>query len=270
MSDEVETGDNSELEPQAAAERPAPGVRERRRRASRSRIISALSVVAGIAAILIAVNQYQHRGYYTPSNVGYVPGDSSSSPAALNSAPQTTAPATTSRPHSKSPSPSKSKTHTKSNSSSPTRPVMPPPIMQLSLDSLGIKAPVISVSTVGGAIDVPADPNYVGIWDQGARPTWKRGSVVIDGHVDSAEFGDGAFFNLDSIAMGSTVSIQYNGKTSRWKLVGRRVYVKDVGLPASVFNMNTDLRLVLITCGGPFDRSTGNYLDNVVVYGVPA
>jgi hypothetical protein len=147
---------------------------------------------------------------------------------------------------------------------------MPPSIMQLSIDSQGITAPVISVSTNGGAIDVPADPKYVGIWDEGARPTWKSGSVVIDGHVDSKEWGDGAFFNLDSVPMGSTVTIHYNGKNFRWRVVGRRVYTKHEGLPASVFSMKTSLRLVLITCGGPFDSSTGNYEDNVVVYGVPA
>ena len=29
-------------------------------------------------------------------------------------------------------------------------------------------------------------------------------------------------------------------------------------------------RLTLITCGGPFDRTTGHYRDNVVVTAVPA
>jgi hypothetical protein len=28
-------------------------------------------------------------------------------------------------------------------------------------------------------------------------------------------------------------------------------------------------RLVLVTCGGPFDASTGNYLDNIVAFAVP-
>jgi hypothetical protein len=146
---------------------------------------------------------------------------------------------------------------------------MPPAIMQISLDSQGITAPVISVSTAGGALDVPADPKYVGLWDGGARPGWNRGSIVIDGHVDSKDWGDGSFFKLDSTPMGSTVTLSYAGKSFRFKLVGRRVYVKGQGLPNDVFKMDMDLRIVLITCGGPFNAAKGSYEDNVVVYGVP-
>jgi hypothetical protein len=29
-------------------------------------------------------------------------------------------------------------------------------------------------------------------------------------------------------------------------------------------------RLVVVSCGGPFDASTGHYLDNIVAYAVPS
>jgi hypothetical protein len=147
---------------------------------------------------------------------------------------------------------------------------MPAPIGQLSLDSLGVTAPVVSVSEIDGSIDVPADPKYVGIWDEGARPGGSRGSVIMVGHVDSHVWGEGSFFNLATLSLGSTASIQYGGKTTKWKIVGRRVYAKRTGMPASVFSMNVSPRLVLITCGGTFDRADRNYEDNVVVYGEPA
>jgi hypothetical protein len=29
-------------------------------------------------------------------------------------------------------------------------------------------------------------------------------------------------------------------------------------------------RLVIVSCGGPFDATTGHYLDNIVAYAAPA
>jgi hypothetical protein len=41
-------------------------------------------------------------------------------------------------------------------------------------------------------------------------------------------------------------------------------------LPPEVFAAGGPPRLVLITCGGAFDRSTRHYADNVVVFADPA
>jgi hypothetical protein len=43
-----------------------------------------------------------------------------------------------------------------------------------------------------------------------------------------------------------------------------------VALPPEVFAVGGPPRLVLITCGGAFDRRTRNYADNVVVFAEPA
>jgi len=48
------------------------------------------------------------------------------------------------------------------------------------------------------------------------------------------------------------------------------VYEKAGGLPADIFAQDGPARLVLISCGGPFDRTAGSYLDNIVVFAVPA
>jgi hypothetical protein len=48
-------------------------------------------------------------------------------------------------------------------------------------------------------------------------------------------------------------------------------YIKSDGLPPSLFAMTgTHPRLALITCRGPFDRATGSYLANIVVFAVSA
>lgn len=52
-------------------------------------------------------------------------------------------------------------------------------------------------------------------------------------------------------------------------VTGRRVHVKANGLPPELFTTTGAPRLVLITCGGPFDLATRTYLDNIVVFATP-
>ena len=40
-------------------------------------------------------------------------------------------------------------------------------------------------------------------------------------------------------------------------------------LPVNVYARTGKARLVLVTCGGPFDRRSGHYKDNIVVTAVP-
>jgi hypothetical protein len=41
-------------------------------------------------------------------------------------------------------------------------------------------------------------------------------------------------------------------------------------LPTSVYSSAGRPRLVLVTCGGPFETGTGRYRDNIVLTAVPA
>ena len=59
------------------------------------------------------------------------------------------------------------------------------------------------------------------------------------------------------------------GRTERYRIVAVRTYPKSSGLPAAAFRTAGPAQLVLITCGGPFDSSTGNYRDNIVAYAQP-
>jgi hypothetical protein len=95
------------------------------------------------------------------------------------------------------------------------------------------------------------------------------GSVVIDGHVDSATRGLGALFRLREARPGDRlVLMNAAGRATAYKVVARRSYAK-VSLPAEVFARDVGPRLVLITCGGRFDYATRHYANNVVVYAVP-
>ncbi len=137
------------------------------------------------------------------------------------------------------------------------------------IDDLNIDAAVIPVGIVNGGLDVPENPGTLGWWSGSVKPGARAGSVVIDGHVDSAQLGLGAFFHLSTLRIGAVVKVTTTAHTLDYTVVGRRVYHKQT-LPSEVFTRGGTPRLVLITCGGPFDSSTLQYLDNVVVYAVPA
>ncbi|MDQ1718340.1 MAG: hypothetical protein QOE89_2293 [Pseudonocardiales bacterium] len=136
---------------------------------------------------------------------------------------------------------------------------------------LHIDAAVVPVAADrNGALAVPDDPLVTGWWNASARPGAQSGSVVIDGHVDSATSGLGAFFSLGQLRPGDHVAVTNStGESSSYQVVARRRYAKTV-LPATeIFSQAVSPRLVLVTCGGAFDRDTGSYLDNVVIYATP-
>ena len=59
------------------------------------------------------------------------------------------------------------------------------------------------------------------------------------------------------------------GDRRNYAVTGRRTSLKSDGLPPDLFATTGPLRFVVITCGGSFDRSTGSYSDNVVVFAAP-
>lgn len=141
---------------------------------------------------------------------------------------------------------------------------------ELSLPSLDVRAAVRPVITTGGVLGVPDDIADVGWWTGSARPGSATGSTVIDGHVDSAVTGTGALFHLSELRAGDPVTItDIAGVPRRYRVYAREIYVKHDGLPPTLFTTTGPPRLVIITCGGPFDTSTRNYLDNIIVLATP-
>ena len=137
----------------------------------------------------------------------------------------------------------------------------------LTLPSLGVTADVGPVDSVKGVLQVPDDVNRVGWWTGSASAGTRSGSTVIDGHIDSAVQGEGAFFHLADLGPGDPVTVRTTtGQTIRYTVAARRVYVKAQGLPAEVFTDPGYPRLVLISCGGSFDYSERSYNDNIVIY----
>lgn len=141
------------------------------------------------------------------------------------------------------------------------------------IKKLGTDAPIFPIDTEHGALEPPINPRQVGWWRGGAKPGAATGTAVITGHINYAGV-EGVMARIGTLNPGDVVWVygQRNGQQTRMKfaITGVRTYIKKTLPYAEIFNQQVAGRLALITCGGPFDSTTGNYLDNIVAYAVPA
>jgi LPXTG-site transpeptidase (sortase) family protein len=138
--------------------------------------------------------------------------------------------------------------------------------------NLGIDAPVspAGIDVKAGVLDVPAAISRLGWWLDGRLPGDAAGAVLIAGHVDSATAGAGALFRLKDARSGDLIQVTTrNGRTFTYRVTSVKTMAK-ADLPTSIYSRSGKPRLVLVTCGGPFDASIRHYRDNVVVTAVPA
>jgi sortase (surface protein transpeptidase) len=120
---------------------------------------------------------------------------------------------------------------------------------------------------------IPLDPKKVGWWNGGAPPGAPTGTAVFAGHINYAGV-QGTLAHIGNLNPGDMIYVygKLSGTTKKlaFKVSAVRTYRK-THLPfAEIFNQDVSERIVVVTCGGPFDAQTGNYLDNIVVYAVPA
>nr|WP_240188342.1 class F sortase [Nakamurella flavida] len=139
----------------------------------------------------------------------------------------------------------------------------------ISIPSLGVTAPVLPVGSTDGVVDPPEDPAQVGFYTGSVLPGSPAGSTVLVGHVNYANV-PGALIGLTKVNEGDTVQVAtLGGRTVEYRITAREVFEKAEGLPADLFVTHGPARLVLITCGGPFDTVAQRYEDNVVVVATP-
>ena len=111
----------------------------------------------------------------------------------------------------------------------------------------------------------------MGWWTGSDRPGSPAGSTVLDGHVDSARTGASALHRLTELRAGDPIEVSdAQGRDVTYRVYARQVYPKHRGLPGSLFTATGPPRLVLITCGDPFDDTARSYQDNVVVLAAQA
>jgi len=135
-----------------------------------------------------------------------------------------------------------------------------------------VDAPVDAIITSADQVlHPPDDPSRVGWWIASSPPGATTGPTVLVGHVDSAAAGPGALFRLTDLQPGDQVSVRTTENNNvDFSVSGRSIYTKTDGLPPDLFALDGSARLIVITCGGPFDPVTGSYEENIVLVAEPA
>jgi hypothetical protein len=236
--------------------------RHRREAPGRGRLLLAAALAAvAIGSVVTGVELLGRDPEVRATDAGDVPSAPSATPTPGPPAPTTAATTRASSTPAPRPRPT-----------TPTPAVAPPaPPTAFALPAQGVRATIVATGVRSdGELEIPEAPRTVGWWVGSAPAGSPRDTTLLVGHIDSAREGVGAFAALRDVALGAGVQLTDTfGGTHVYRVVARRTYPK-YGLPDDVFRVRGTGRLVLVTCGGPFDERAGRYRDNVVVYAVPA
>lgn len=137
--------------------------------------------------------------------------------------------------------------------------------VRLEIPSIGVDAPVVDLDLRGPEPEVPSDFADSGWYQQTRRPG-EIGPSVIAGHVDSVS-GPAVFARLGELRPGDRIIVHGEDDQTRTFVVNTTGQYPKQDLPPAVFAFDAPLpELRLITCGGIFERTSGHYRDNLVVY----
>lgn len=137
--------------------------------------------------------------------------------------------------------------------------------LRLTVPSIGVSAAIIPAGVrTDGSLMLPP-PDQIGWWIGGAEAGATRGNTVLAGHVDAADGSHGAFYNLSALQSGAKVALTTTSGTLTYRVVALRTYSR-LELPPSLFARTGPHRLILVTCGGPYEDG---YTRNLVVYALP-
>ncbi len=141
--------------------------------------------------------------------------------------------------------------------------------VSVALPSIGVASDLMRLGlNDDGTVQVPpleAD-DRAGWYERGPAPG-AIGPAVLLGHVDSAEFGPGVFFDLGALQAGEAVEVsRADGSVAEFVVDRVEVHPKAEFPTIDVYGNTDDAQLRLITCGGDFDSAARSYEDNVVVF----
>jgi hypothetical protein len=140
----------------------------------------------------------------------------------------------------------------------------PAPPAWISIPAARVAAPVDSLGARPTGLQVP-ELGRAGWWNGGPRPG-EDGRAVVVGHLDSLH-GPDVFAHVPELVRGDAIVVRdRSGEYHHYAVVGLTRVAKAQFPTADVYGPAPRPVLVLVTCGGPYDRALGHYRDNVLVY----
>ncbi|MGZ0712529.1 class F sortase (plasmid) [Coraliomargarita sp. W4R53] len=144
--------------------------------------------------------------------------------------------------------------------------------LRLEIDAIGVNMPIVPVGVdQNSQMELPVDPAIGGWYRFGADAAVDAGNMVLAAHVDAPDYPIGPLADLREVREGETVTVTNDAGDAVDYLVESVTYYPKTELPTDeIFSRDGEPALVIITCGGPFDSSSGHYRDNVVAVATPA
>ena len=140
----------------------------------------------------------------------------------------------------------------------------PAPPARIAIPKAAVEAPVDGLAARRDGLQLP-ELGRAGWWNGGPRPG-EDGRAVIVGHLDS-KTGPDVFARVPYLAKGDAIVVRdQSGKYHHYAVVGVTRVEKAQFPTGDVYGPAPRPVLVLITCGGPYDKALGHYRDNVLVY----
>lgn len=141
--------------------------------------------------------------------------------------------------------------------------------VSVAIPGIDVRSDLLRLGVNGdGTVEVPplAPDDQAGWYERGPAPG-AVGPAVILGHVDSAEWGPGVFFDLGALQAGDEVTVtRADGSVAVFAVDRVERHRKDDFPTIEVYGNTADAQLRLITCGGAFDPGAGSYEDNVIAF----
>ena len=117
-----------------------------------------------------------------------------------------------------------------------------------------------------GMLVLPADVDRAGWWNGSSRLGDPFGAILLAAHVDSFTKGIGPIAELLDARQGDRLRVAGRELSQQFEVVSVKFVAKTtLAQNSAAFSPSGDRRLVLITCGGPYDAANGGYRDNLVV-----
>lgn len=138
-----------------------------------------------------------------------------------------------------------------------------PDPQNLSVPAIGVSSTLVPLGlTADNQHEVPplSQPEQAGWFQPGPEPG-EVGAAIVLGHVNG-NGQPGVFTNLDQMTTGETIKID----ELTFVVYDVVRAPKDAFPTERVYGGVDAPELRLITCGGAFDKNTGNYLDNIIVF----
>lgn len=140
------------------------------------------------------------------------------------------------------------------------------PPVRIDIPAIGVSSSLETLALMEtGELASPVDYGLAGWYAQGTAPG-EIGPAIIAGHVDWA-YGPAVFGTLADLKAGDEIAVTLaSGAVETFVMYDSEQSAQATFPTSSVYGNVPTPELRIITCSGNFDRGSGNYSDNLIVY----